>query len=616
MAMTQPVAGGLAGVGAVLRARGLDQFSRRLAAVPVVKEVVLRLARPDERVRWDECMDAQHYLGFKQFAGRGLRYIAEWQGRWLALLGWQTGAFQCRPRDKWLGWHPSVQFKRLHLIGNNTRFLVLPRGAGVKNLASRVLGLNLQRLSADWEAAWGHRLELAETFVDPQKNRGTCYRAANWIKLGLSKGYARSNGRFTAKHGQKKVMLVYPLRKGARERLADPQERAEWQCPAVKVSYGQDDLRALRGLLDEVEDPRGRHGKRHLLGAVLALLVLARLAGYVGGRQTEAFCKTLKQRELKALGCRWDAVGKVYVAPSDTTFQRVMAHTDPAALERVAQRWAQPRVERPRALAADGKRIRGANRLTAEGLHWETVTLVDHATGVPVASRSYREEGGEQWAMRAILEETDVRDVTLTLDAGHAGFDLERALVEQHGADYVLRIKGNCKRTFATLTGTDWEAGAERTHAEQRWERTHTRSWERRSIAVFTPAPQLLSFRHARQAFRITHESCRKLGGKVTVTHSYGISSLPAERATARDLLALMRGHWRVESRNHYSRDVTYGEDRSRVRTGHGPANSAALNNLALALILSRPRGETVPQAQIHYNGNRDEALERLLLPN
>ena len=310
MAMTQPVAGGLAGVGAVLRAWGLDQFSRRLAAVPVVKEVVLRLARPDERVRWDECMDAHHYLGFKQFAGRGLRYIAEWQGRWLALLGWQTGAFQCRPRDKWLGWHPSVQFKRLHLIGNNTRFLMLPRGAGVKNLASRVLGLNLQRLSADWEAAWGHRLELAETFVDPQKYRGTCYRAANWIKLGLSKGYARSNGRFTAKHGQKKVMLVYPLRKGARERLADPQERAEWQCPAVKVSYGQDDLRALRGLLDEVEDPRGRHGKRHLLGAVLALLVLARLAGYVGGRQTEAFCKTLKQRELKALGCRWDAVGK------------------------------------------------------------------------------------------------------------------------------------------------------------------------------------------------------------------------------------------------------------------------------------------------------------------
>ena len=512
-------------------------------------------------------------MGFKQFAGRGLRYIAE-SGRWLALLGWQTGAFQCRPRDKWLGWHPSVQFK-VHLIGNNT-FLMLeePWCAGAEP-AERGLG-------GPGGTGW--------SLCRSAENRGTCYRAANWIKLGLSKGYARSNGRFTAKHGQKKVMLVYPLRKGARERLADPQERAEWQCPAVKVSYGQDDLRALRGLLDEVEDPRGRHGKRHLLGAVLALLVLARLAGYVGGRQTEAFCKTLKQRELKALGCRWDAVGKVYVAPSDTTFQRVMAHTDPAALERVAQRWAQPRVERPRALAADGKRIRGANRLTAEGLHWETVTLVDHATGVPVASRSYREEGGEQWAMRAILEETDVRDVTLTLDAGHAGFDLERALVEQHGADYVLRIKGNCKRTFATLTGTDWEAGAERTHAEQRWERTHTRSWERRSIAVFTPAPQLLSFRHARQAFRITHESCRKLGGKVTVTHSYGISSLPAERATARDLLALMRGHWRVESRNHYSRDVTYGEDRSRVRTGHGPANSAALNNLALALILSRRR--------------------------
>ena len=132
----------------------------------------------------------------------------------------------------------------------------------------------------------------------------------------------------------------------------------------------------------------------------------------------------------------------MYVAPSDTFLPARDGDTDPAALERVAQRWAQPRVERPRALAADGKRIRGANRLTAEGLHWETVTLVDHATGVPVASRSYREEGGEQWAMRAILVETDVRDVTLTLAAGHAGFDFERALVEQHGADLCAAHQG------------------------------------------------------------------------------------------------------------------------------------------------------------------------------
>ena len=119
-------------------------------------DVVLRLARDDERREWDQLMDTQHYLGFRQFAGRGLRYVAEWHGRWLALLGWQTGVFQCAPRDKWIGWDKGVQMPRLHLCANNTRFLILPAATGVKNLGSYVLGANLRRLSADWERNWGH----------------------------------------------------------------------------------------------------------------------------------------------------------------------------------------------------------------------------------------------------------------------------------------------------------------------------------------------------------------------------------------------------------------------------------------------------------------------------
>ena len=79
-------------------------------------------------------------------------------------MGWQTGVFQCRPRDRWLGWHKAVQFRRLHLIANHTRFLVLPEGAGVQHLAARVLGLNLRRLSRDWQQRWGPPIELAETF--------------------------------------------------------------------------------------------------------------------------------------------------------------------------------------------------------------------------------------------------------------------------------------------------------------------------------------------------------------------------------------------------------------------------------------------------------------------
>ena len=504
----------------------------------------------------------------------------------------------------------------MHLCANNTRFLVLPDGQGLQNLASRVLGLNLRRLSADWEARWGHVVELAETFVNPRKYRGTSYLAANWIKLGLSKGYARSNGQYTAKHGQKKVMLVYPLRRDARERLADPEDQPEWCCEPVEVRYGAEDLRALRVQLEEVEDSRSRYGKRHRLGLVLALLVLARLAGKVGGRAAEAYAKTLKPDELRALGCRRGRATGAYETPSDTTFQRVMERTDPASLERIIQYWTQPRVALPQALAGDGKRIRGANRFTPQGQHWETVTLVDHATGVPVASRSYREEGGEPAALRALLEEVDLRGKTVTLDAGHASGDTERAIVDQHGGHILVRIKGNCPQTYQTLVELDWERAAERSWAQERWERSHRSSWERRSIQVFSPHPKLLSFAHARQAYRITHETCQRLGGGVQRSYSYGITSLPKTLASAKQLLDLQRGHWQVESANHYRRDKTFAEDSSRVRTGHGPANAAALNNLALALLLSNRPFETVPEAQTYYAGNRDEALQLLLAPD
>ena len=178
-----------------------------------------------------------------------------------------------------------------------------------------------------------------------------------------------------------------------------------------------------------------------------------------------------------------------------------------------------------------------------------------------------------------------------------------------------MRIKGNCPLTYETLTGLNWERGAERSWQEGRWQRSRNKSWERRSIAVFTPHPKLLPYPHARQAYRITHETCKRLGGPVSSSYSYGITSLSEQAASAQDLLALQRGHWQVESANHYRRDVSFGEDSSRIRTGHGPSNAAALNNLALALLLSQRPQDTVPEAQTYYAGNRDEALQLLLTP-
>ena len=252
-------------------------------------------------------------------------------------------------------------------------------------------------------------------------------------------------------------------------------------------------------------------------------------------------------------------------------------------------------------LAADGKRIRGANRLSPEGLHWETVTLADPATGVPVASRSYREEGGEQQALRDLLEEVDLRGRVITLDAGHAGKEIQEVIVKQHGGDVVVTLKGNCPETCATLRGLS-RAGSEYRAASEEWTR---------SIGVFAPLRGLLDYPCARQAWRLQRET---RNGPVTVTHAYGVTSLLPKRASAADLLGMLRRHWEVENGNHYRRDVTLGEDRSRIRTGHGPAVNAALNNLVTALTLSK--GETDPPAALITLGqNRSEAAGRLLRP-
>lgn len=92
-------------------------------------------------------------------------------------------------RDRWLGWPPVLQYQRLAFLANNGRFLILPE-ARRPNLASRVLSLNLKRLSADWQAVHGHEVLLAETFVDPRRFTGACYRAANWLVLGQSRGFS------------------------------------------------------------------------------------------------------------------------------------------------------------------------------------------------------------------------------------------------------------------------------------------------------------------------------------------------------------------------------------------------------------------------------------------
>ena len=578
-----------------------------------VREGVLRLARPDERARWDGLMDAQHYLGFKGFPGRGLRYVFVHGGVWLALIGWQVGAWKCRPRDRWIGWKPAVQMERLHLIANNARFLIVGDGVGLRNLGSRVLGLNLRRLSADWRDVHGHSLELAETFVDPKRFHGGVYDASNWVRVGATLGYSRCTGGYTGARSGRKEMFVYPLNPDARARLRGAEERPEWSCVQHLPRCSDAELRSLHELFGEVPDPRRRRGLRHTLATILSLYLLGRLCGWHGPVAVEELGKAMSQDDLEAIGARFDRKTERYIPPSAATICRVLQHVDPDALQRVLLIWSTQwgidiggDAGKP-ALAADGKRIRGANRNTPEGTQYETVTLVAHGCGAPLAMRVYREEGGELAAFKALLEDVDVRGRLITLDALHSTFEIEQRIVDKHGANYLFTIKKDCPDTFEALDETDWETTATGTFRED-IDKAHGRI-EQRTIHVFSPLEGALNFKRARQAFRITRDRTIVKTGERSIETAYGITSLGAEHAAPEQLLRWNRGHWAVENKNHLPRDVSMNEDACRAWARHAPSNNAILNNVALAIIRRAFPGANVPQAQRAFQMNPEMRL-------
>ena len=144
----------------------------------LLKGVQIRLLLPEERERFDQLMGEQHYLGNAQLVGEQVRYVTEYQGQWVGLVAWSAGAYRLKLREEWIGWNPSQRKRRLSLVANNSRFLIL-EGWHQPNLASRLMKLCLQRLSQDWADLYGHGVLVAESFVDPQQFLAEVYKLAS-----------------------------------------------------------------------------------------------------------------------------------------------------------------------------------------------------------------------------------------------------------------------------------------------------------------------------------------------------------------------------------------------------------------------------------------------------
>ena len=186
----------------------------------VINECSRAEGAPGQRALFDALLHHHHYLSHRSSVGENLQYLVrDAQARPLACVLFGAAAWQCAARDRYLGWDSAVRAQNLHLIANNTRFLILP-WVQVAHLASHVLGRIAQRLSGDWQAKYGHPIYLLETFVQRDRFRGTAYRAANWVRVGQTKGRTRQDRADGTWHQSAiKHVYLYPLHRRFRQHL-------------------------------------------------------------------------------------------------------------------------------------------------------------------------------------------------------------------------------------------------------------------------------------------------------------------------------------------------------------------------------------------------------------
>ena len=593
-----------------------------------------------EHRRWDQLVATHHYLSFQGLFGKGLRHVATLGSTWIALVGWQAGALKLTARDRWIGWTPEQKLRRLHLVTQNSRFLVLP-GFHAPNLASRVLGLSLRRLSEDMLAAHGYPVLLAESFVDPARFAGTCYRAANWRSLGLTGGYARQPGAAPdwSHHGQPKEVLVFELQANAGAALRQPAEEPAWQGPARTAPLEALRLRSLCEFLGSVPEYRHARGKRYSPGTVLVLAVAARLAGYRGVTAFTQFAGLLSQQQLQAAGCFYSPSRQRYTHPSITTFHNILATLPPETLDTALADWARqqsgnsggvPKNEEDRdrgseppqgrqeqdipAVSTDGKDVRGASRQT-EGRRRMLVAAIEHGRGLVLGQLEIPRKTNEIPAVRQLKDELELAGRTVTLDALHAQHETARCLLQDCRADYLITaIKANQPTMLDDLQAMLFDPAP----ACETLDKAHGRVDRRRYWVKDLSDSGWDSYANLygrQQAIRIERERHTCKTGKTSIEVSYALTSLPPDQASPEQLAALVRNHWHIENRLHYVRDFSYDEDRCRAYVRDLPRNLASLTNTAISIIRCQSRFQFLPEANRHFAARPQQALDLLLTP-
>lgn len=368
-------------------------------------------------------------------------------------------------------------------------------------------------------------------------------------------------------------------------------------APARPQPVGVSSAVVLLDLLASVPDPRRPRGIRHSLPGLLAVALAAVVSGAKSFAAIGQWAGDADPDLLAALGIRRST------APSESAIRRAFGRLDATRLDAVLGAWMWTRtrvVGQRRVIAIDGKTIRGARTPESSAPH--LVAAFDHSHGAVLGQLAIAAKSNEIPAVRTLLATFDLTGVVITVDAMHTQTDTAQLIIEG-GGDYVFTVKGNQPTLYAACKALPWrEVPARRVTSKGHGRRAT------RTIRVIA-APAWVEFAGAMQVAQVRRTVTRK--GKKTIEVVYLITSADTFAASPTTLAAWVQGHWGIENRIHWVRDVTYDEDRSQVRTGAAPQVMATLRNLAISLL--RLNGWTnIAHALRHHAANNRRPLSLL----
>lgn len=418
----------------------------------VLDGITVRLVRPEELEKYNHLIETKHYLKSSAVVGETLRYVAEYEGQWIGLLTWVACAYHLKDRDEWIGWTQEQCRRRRPFVVNNSRFLLM-ESRHYPNAASRCLKLCLDRLSADWEEKYGHRVLVAETFVDPQLFCGTTYKASNWELLGQTQGNGRVSREYYEFHDRPKQLWVKELNNRGRELLRS-ESVPDWLKAgeldiAVTCQTEVEELCTIRELFDGVKEYR--KGRIYYPAAgLLTLIFCATLSGVSSGqRDLAAYAAVLTQPQLCALGFRMrDRQTRKRLAPKETTFFRLLSAVEPCELERILLECLNKLLGPPDAeeklIVIDGKALRSSDGK-------QVVSAFSVLSGRWMGSEMIEEKSNEIPAGRKLIDKLSIDNAMILTDALHTQFENAQKTVVDYGADYFMTVKNNQKTLKQTL---------------------------------------------------------------------------------------------------------------------------------------------------------------------